>query len=201
MVRSALLPQQKKVLWHAFHESSTSHIDSIATKGASIYKQVFKGRGGKGQEIEIHNSIFDEVRAAFIVKDINDIEDDMQNANTQEEYDELELDLITALQQDARWGDELTKGGYGNSIATDMVAVYDNEEYDTTEITGVSTGKDFGITQHSHTGKYHRVRLNYILAEIRRNDNEINKLVKKKGISPKKREELKDLIQNIQTPY
>lgn len=242
LVRAALTPQEKKVLWHAFHESSTDHITKIAERGTEIFQKA-TGKMGSSLEIDIHNSIYDDARAAFVIKDVYAIEPKMLDAEDElkkledelkklqaelkkikskkgkakkekeivakeeeydekeEEYDDYRKDLITSLKQNARWYKEFDKQGYVDTVEPKMVGVYDNEQYRTTSVTGVATGKDFSITQHGHQGKYVSKKLNYILAEIRRNDNEINTLVKKDAISTEERKRIAKIIQDIQTPF
>ncbi|OJJ19857.1 hypothetical protein BKI52_15360 [marine bacterium AO1-C] len=232
LVRTGLDSKQKKVLWHAMNENSgVDFYEELAYKGSDIYKLVYQKGSSSTQEEDIYTSIKREAILAFKAvsqQELNDLYLAYKNERGGKKgkkrrkiLEELERGFLS----NTRWGDEKQQGGYGDQIDSDYVE-FDKYKIDTVapkdrkglsnpfsmvkdgesnlEASGVSTGKDFGLTHHSYNGKHIKgVEIAYILAEIRRNDNDLNKLVGKHRpkVKPEKLKEIQEKIKDIQTPF
>lgn len=84
-----------------------------------------------------------------------------------------------------RWGDELT--GYNESVIGEYEALY---------LSGVKTGKFFNLQEHSSDD--HSLKKKFIIAEIRRLDNEINEIAT--SLSPQRRKVIAEKIKKLQKP-
>ena len=115
-----------------------------------------------------------------------------------------------------RWGDETKKyankvipyhfqnpKGNPNSFAS-YQSKYDqqyNKDFQTIEVSRPPTGKYFPASKHKITTKDHQTHVaKYTVAEIRRSDNQLNKLVNNQAISEKERAELAEFIKKLQMP-
>ncbi|OJJ19858.1 hypothetical protein BKI52_15365 [marine bacterium AO1-C] len=185
LTRLALNADGKVVLWYCIHRND-NFIDALVDKARSVYKEVYKGRGGKRAIQSLESRVRAQAEASFKVGP-HDVE------------------------KDIRWEDEHTNGGYTDTVDEDWYEqdntymredeVDDTRKYkwaDTRYLSGVKTGKTFGTSTHSSNDNTRSEK--YLIAEVRRNDNEINKLVKMTGISQQQRNKLHKKIRSLQTP-
>ncbi|OJJ19856.1 hypothetical protein BKI52_15355 [marine bacterium AO1-C] len=196
LVRTSLNYGQKKTLWVVMHQSKTDYTALLAEAGKKIYTQVHKGRGGNTMADKIALRVQNQAFKAFLTHKKSTIPK-YSEGNERQNYHRLVM-----YKKLARWGNEYKQKTYGDEVNTrSLVKNRNNDEFErTNELTGVATGKYFEPTSHNFKGRHISESVDFVLAEIRRNDNDINKLVKKRGISDQKRDELKQLIQGIQTP-
>ncbi|OJJ19870.1 hypothetical protein BKI52_15425 [marine bacterium AO1-C] len=185
LVRTALKDDAKQVLWYCMHRND-NFITQLSTKAKAIYAEVYRGRGGDAAVQELETQVERQARRSFQV---------------------AAADEIKRL----RWGNEHGGGAYGNTVDEDWFeqegayvreAAYDeskNPEWvDSRHLTGVKTGKTFDVSEYLSDDGSKSAK--YMIAEVRRNDNDINELVKMAGIDARTRNKLATKIKGVQTP-
>jgi len=178
LVRSVLSKKSKQVLWECIHNIKGDYfIKKLAKQSKLIYQNVYKGRGGAKMLDEIYKTTCIIGLNAFKVEDVIN----------EDNFEDFALKILL-LKKD-RWGNESKSEAYSSNI---------NDTKNTRKLTGAATGKYFETSKHKSLDK--KEKAHYLIAEIRRKGNDINKLVKKKGITPEERKELAKLIEELQTP-
>lgn len=187
LIRSALNNDGKKVLWYCIHEvADDEFINLLGDKAKAIYQEVYRGRGGQAALQRVEQQVIRQAGYSFKVG-------------------------AADIEKDIRWEDEHTNQAYTDTVDEDWVEqdnTYmrenevdksrDYEWADTRALSGVKTGKTFGVSTHSSNDDTRSEK--YLIAEIRRNDNDINKLVKMNGIHQAQRNKLAKKIRSLQTP-
>ncbi|HAS42003.1 MAG TPA: hypothetical protein DCS93_16090 [Microscillaceae bacterium] len=196
LVRTSLSYGQKEALWNVMHQAKTNYPGLFAEEARKIYDKVHKSRGGDTVADRIARIVNIQARRAFVTHKRSDIP---QHEQGNEQQNHKRMIMFKKL---VRWGDEFKKQTYGSNVDFNTVIKNpDTQRYERTHgLAGTMTGKAFEATKHKFQGRFVSESVDFVLAEIRRNDNDINKFVKKNGISDEKRDELKQLIQGLQTP-
>jgi hypothetical protein len=192
LVRQALDANGKLVLWDYAHTKNLGQ--ELAAKAWPVYNDVFKGRGGPEREGVLKAQVEKQANLAF--------KHDPTEVGTPKE------------QKDQRYGAEA--GGYGATVDDDWYVQNDSitglptfvhwAAVDTTRpyqffwtrtLSGVKTGKQFDVATHSNNANTQSSK--YLIAEIRKLDNEINALAGK-PISDIDRTRIGNKVKALQKP-
>ena len=226
LVRTALDSGQKKFLWYMMNETTDKDFYiSLCYDAIDIYKHAFESGVTTDKAEEVGRYVYGEAKEIFKAvssQRIQELDDLYENEDDDDDRLDILSELITALSTTSRWGDEHKAGTYGDSINSDVISVStynqdtDNpdpklddwdavdEYHSNINVSGVSTGKDFPVTRHEYNGKHIKgISIPYILAEIRHNDNDLNKLVRKSRykLKPEKLKKIQQTIKDVQTIF
>lgn len=182
LIRQALNTEGKKVLWYYVKKYNLP--SKLGEIGKQIYQSAFGDRGGKNQLDLLSKQIIKQANLSFTRRGSQEWDKDWRYGSETTGYSSV-VDLDWYFQNET----------YIREAALDKNKPY--EKVGTTYLSGVKTGKEFNVASHSDSSG--KISSPFVIAEIRRLDNEINSLAGK-PITDIERKRIAQKVKALQTP-